>query len=132
MAPSALTIIRDAFLELEEVPFGCLVPDVTNPSQDYWPEQQVSLSPDQISSRSITNLRQLLANEKRAGVGAKLTHFFGENIKGQVESSFELRATKSTAYFLKHPKSHFMRLCHDETTKRWMEDTIRYSPIFLV
>src|SRR5947207_2647762 len=100
MAPSALTIIRDAFLELEEVPFGCLVPDVTNPSQDYWPEQQVSLPPDQIISRSITNLRQFLTNEKRAGIGSKLTHFFRENIKGQAGSSFELRATRSTASLL--------------------------------
>lgn len=132
MAPSALTIIRGAFLELEEVPLGCFVPDVIDPGQDYWPETGVSLPPDQISSRSITNLRQLLSDEKHAGVGSKLTHFFREDIKGQVESSFKLSAAKSTAYFLKHPKSHFMRLCSDETTKRWMEETIRDSPIFLI
>jgi hypothetical protein len=31
MAPSSLTIIHGVFLELEEVPLGCFVPDVTHP-----------------------------------------------------------------------------------------------------
>ena len=117
MSRSALTLIRSAFLELEEVALGCLVPDTTNPGQDFWPEKPDALPTDQISSRSITNLHKLLADEKHAGFRAKLTHFLRDEISGQAESTFELAAPKSTAYFLKHPKSHFMRLCNDKNTK---------------
>ena len=94
--------------------------------------KQVSLPPDQIGSCSITNLRPFLLDKKHARVGLKPTYFFREDIRNQAESSFELSAAKSTAYFLKHPTSHFMRPCNDDTTKRWMKETIRGSSIFLV
>jgi hypothetical protein len=117
MALSALTIARNAFLELEEVPLGCFVLDVTIRANIIGQRKQVSLSPDQIGSHPITKLRQLLLDKKHARVGLKLTHFLREDIRNRAESSLEVSAAKSTAYFLQHPTSHFMWPCNDETTK---------------
>src|SRR5205814_4778558 len=124
---STLTIIRDAFLQLEEVPLGCFVLDVTEPGQDYWPENPTAFPLDQVSIRSITNLNELLENEKGMRLSSKLTHFFSNDIGTQRQTSLKLIADKATAYSLKHPRSHFLRTCGDEATKRWMENTMKHS-----
>jgi len=132
MAPSALTVIRDAFLDLEEVAIGSLVPDVLNPGQDYWPEKPSPPPPDQVTKRSVENLRELLSNEEHLGVRTRLSHLFtGDAIKSR-GSKLEIKTPKSTGYFLKQPKSVFSGLCKDNDTKLWIEETLRDSPIFFV
>jgi hypothetical protein len=132
MPPSTLTVIRGAFLDLEEVAIGCLVPDVLNPGQDYWPEKPVPPRPDQLTKRTIENLRELLSAEKHIGLRTKLTHFFSGDFVHKTESKFEIKTPKSTGYFLKQPRSMFLRLCKEENTKKWIEETLRDSPIFFV
>jgi hypothetical protein len=132
MPLSALTVIRGAFLDLEEVAIGCLVPDVLNPGQDYWPEKPVPPTPDQVTKRTIENLRELISDEKHAGLRTKLTHFFSSDIVHKTESKFEINTPKSTGYFLKQPRSLFLHLCQEEETKKWIEETLRDNPIFFV
>ena len=132
MAPSALTVIRSAFLDLEEVAIGCLVPDILNPGQDYWPENPTPPPPDQVTTRTVENLRELLSDEKHVGLRTKLTHLFSGDVLHKTESKFELKTSKSTGYFLKQPRSTFLRLCRAEDTKKWIEETLRHSPIFFV
>jgi hypothetical protein len=132
MAQSAFTIIRSAFLDFDEVNLGCLVPDTTNPVQDFWPEKPETLLADQVGKRTITNLRELLGENKYAGVRTRLSHLFSTGVRGERGQSFELIAPTSTLYSLKHPRSYFTRLCGDDNTKKWMEETLRVSPIFLV
>lgn len=132
MAPSAFTVIRDAFLDLEEVTIGCLVPDVLNPGQDYWPEKPRPPSPDQVTKRTIENLRELLSDERQIGLRARLTHLFTGDAVHKSGSKFEITTPKSAGYFLKQPKSMFLNLCKDEDTKKWIEETLRDSPIFFV
>src|SRR5271170_325480 len=119
---SALTVIRAAFLEVEEVGLGCFVPDATNPSQDFWPEKPYSFPPDEITIRSIVNLRQLLSDGRRASLSGKLSHFLTGDVATQSELNIELVAPKSNFYLLKQPKSLFLRLCQDGKTKMWMEE----------
>jgi len=132
MPPSALTVIRSAFLDLQEVAIGCLVPDVLNPGQDYWPEKPAPPAPDQITKRTIENFRELLSDEKHIGLRTKLTHLFSGDVVHKTESKFEIKTPKSTAYLLKQPRSMFLRLCQEDDTKKWMEETLQDSPIFFV
>ena len=132
MAPSALTVIRTAFLELDEVNLGSLVPDATEPGTDFWPLKPPAFSKDQISKRTIQNIRETLDKKKYASLRAKLTRFFSSKLASEATSFAELIAPTSSLYYIKHPKVHFKALCEDDDTRSWIEDTMKHFPIFLI
>ena len=132
MPTRTLTIIRAAFLDLDEIALGSLVPDPREPGVNFCPDKKLSFLPEEVSSHYVENLRQLLADKKHRGIQSKLSRFFVGDINSDGRSKIEINALKSTVYYLKHPDSHFTRLINDDTTKRWIERTLKKKPIFLV
>jgi hypothetical protein len=132
MPGRTLTIIRAAFLDLDEIALGSLVPDPKNPGMDYFPIKKWEFLPDDVSVHHVENLQQLLAKEKHRGIYGKLTQAFSVNITTQTDSKVVLIAPKSTVYYIKHPNNHFTGLCKDGATKAWMERTVKHKSIFLV
>jgi hypothetical protein len=132
MAPSALTVIRSAFLDMSEVTLGCLVPNPVEPGQDSWPLKPPIFAAEQVNKRSIKGIYESLGAGRHVGLRAKLTRVFSARARMEAKSVVELIAPTSTLYYLKHPKMHFKSLCEDDDTKEWIEDTLKHFPIFLV
>jgi hypothetical protein len=128
----ALTVIRTAFLELDEVNLGCLVPSAEEPGSEFWPLKPPAFDEDQISKRTIYNIRETLNKEKYTSFRARLTSYFTSKFTKQAASLVELIAPTSSLYYIKHPKKHFEELCKDDETKLWIEDTLKHFPIFLI
>ena len=129
---SALTVIQSGFLEVNEVPLGCLVPNPANPGMDFYPVKPPALTLEQISKRSIVGVREWLDKAKHSGFRAKLTRFFSAERTSEATSTAELIAPVATLYYIKHPKIHLKDLCKDDDAKDWIQDTLKYEPIFLV
>jgi hypothetical protein len=132
MAPSALTLIRSAFLGLSEVSLGCLVPNPLEPGQDFCPVKPPVISAEEINTRYIENVHDFLGAGKHVGLCAKITSFFSATARRDSNSFDQLVARRATLYYLKHPSSHFQNLCDDDDTKEWIEKVHKLFPIFLV
>jgi hypothetical protein len=72
MGPSALTLIRAAFLDRSEVSLGCLVPNLLEPGQDFHPVKPPVITPEQINTRYIENIHDFLGAGKHIGLRTKL------------------------------------------------------------
>ena len=132
MAPSALTLIRSAFLDRNEVSLGCLVPNPLEPGQDFRPLKPPVLTPHEVNTRSIQNFRESLGAGKHVSLRARLTHVFSATARQERKSLDELVARSATLYYLKQPSVHFEKLCDDDDTKEWIETVLKRFPIFLV
>lgn len=128
----SLTIIRAAFLDLNEISLGSLVPDPSSPGVNFHPTDPCQFLPGHVSIRHVENLHQLLAKEKHRGIHGRLTQLFASNGAGQEESKVEIIAPKSTVYYIKHPSLHFTELCKNDETKQWIRRIIKHNDIFLV
>src|SRR5271170_7036915 len=132
MLPSALTVIRGAFLDMNEVTLGCLVPNPLEPGQDFWPVKPPVITEEQINTRSIRTVHEFLGSGKHLGLRAKLTHVFSAKARTKSNSIVELITPTSTLYYLKQPNLHFKDLCESDDTKKWITNTLKHFPIFLV
>ena len=132
MGPSALTLIRGAFLDRSEVALGCLVPNPLEPGQDFCPVKPPLITAEQIHTRVIENVHESLGVGKHAGLRTKLTRVFSATVRRDNKSLEQLVARRATLYYLKHPALHFEDLCGDDDTKEWIENVLKRCPIFLV
>jgi hypothetical protein len=132
MTVSPLTVIQSGFLEVNEVPLGCLVPNPANPGMDFYPVKPPAFTLEQISKRSIEGVREWLDKAKHSGFCAKLKRLFSAERTSEVTSTAELIASVATLYYIKHTKIHLKDLCKDDDAKDWIQDTLKFEPIFLV
>jgi hypothetical protein len=131
MATKPLTVLSKAFPILTGDTLGRLVTDAKNPSQDFWPED-TSTFQAQIEERTFNDVHSALAEKKRTAFRSKLTQFLFGDVSHEKLSLDEIVASESKYYFLTQPRSHFQRMCKDTETRRWIENTLRECPIFLV
>jgi hypothetical protein len=132
MAPTSLTVLHSAFLSLTGVALGRLVTDISNPSQDFWPESKTPLSPDEVDLRPFDNLKSQMNDNSNAALKTRLTRFVSGEISTADKSSFDLVSSKANVYSLLQPRRYFLQLCAEDKTKKWIEDTLKDCPIFLV
>src|SRR5271155_4496985 len=132
MSPSALSLIRAAFLDHSEVSLGCLVPNTLEPGQDFCPVKPPVFPAEEISTRYVENIHDLLGAGKHVGLRTKLTRIFSATARKESKSFDELVARRATLYYFKHPSLHFENLCDDDDTKEWIETVLKQFPIFLV
>jgi hypothetical protein len=132
MVENALTIFRNGFLTLKSSALGRLVTDAKNPSQDFWPQKDITLSEDEVDKGEFHELRQALTSGFNVGLGAKLSRLFSAKISLESLSTDGLQADKLHRYLLKQPRSRFHGMCADVDARRWMEDTMRDCPLFLI
>ena len=131
MATKLLTVLSKVFPTLTADTLGRLITDAKNPSQDFWPEDTSSFEA-QIEQRSFNDVHSALAENKRTAFHSKLTQFLFGDISHEKLSLDEIVSSESKYYFLTQPRLHFQRMCKDNETRRWIEDTLREYPIFLV
>ena len=132
MSPSALTILRAAFLDRSEVNLGCLVPNASEPGQDFCPVKPPAIAADEINTRYVEDVHQMLGSGRHLGLRTKLTHVFSATARQERRSLDQLVARRATLYYLKHPSRHFENLCDDDDTKEWIENVLKRFPIFLI
>jgi hypothetical protein len=132
MGPSALTLIRAAFLDRSEVSLGCLVPNLLEPGQDFHPVKPPVITPEQINTRYIENIHDFLGAGKHIGLRTKLARIFSATARKESKSFDELVARRATLCYLRHPSLYFENLCDDDDTKVWLETVLKRFPIFLV
>lgn len=58
--------------------------------------------------------------------------FFSKSATSSTTLTGQVIAPKATLYYLRHPRKHFTDLCSDQETRKWIEVTLKYYPIFLV
>jgi hypothetical protein len=132
MVGNALTVFRNGFLTLKSSALGRLVPDAKNPSQDFWPQKDITLSEDQVDTGEFHELRQAFTSGFNVGLGAKLSRLFSTDVSLESLSKDGLQADKVHRYLLKQPRSHFYGMCADKDARYWMEDIMRDCPLFLI
>ena len=132
MAPSALTLIRAAFLDRTEVSLGCLVPNPLEPGQDFCPVKPPIITAEEINTRSIHDLRESFDTAKDTRLRTKLARLWTGRGKIETRSSDELMARSATLYYLTHPTLHLETLYEDADTRAWIEKVMKRFPIFLV
>jgi hypothetical protein len=133
MSPSALTLLRAAFLDLNEVSLGCLVPNPLEPGQDFCPVKPPVITAEDISPpRYIENIHEFLGAGKHLGLHTKLARIFSATARKENKSVDQLVASRATLYYLRQPSLHFKDLCKDDNTKEWIETVLKRFPIFLV
>lgn len=132
MGYSGLTVIKSGFLDLNEVNLGVLVPHPAEPGMDFWPQTPPVFAPDDIQHRELKHIHEFLNQGKYASFTAKFLSYF--HSKASCENSLRLELIASTCklHYLRQPLLHFNRLCEDDNTKIWIEETHKYDPIFLV
>jgi hypothetical protein len=116
MGPSALTLIRAAFLDRSEVSLGCLVPNPLETGQDFCPVKPPLITAEEIDTRSIQNIHESLGANKHLDLSAKLTHIFSARAGNESKSFDELMARSATLYYLKHPTVHLGKISEDNDT----------------
>jgi hypothetical protein len=132
MATKLLTVLSTAFPTLTADTLGRLITDAKNPSQDFWPDDTSSLFKTQIEERSFNDVHSALGEKKRTAFRSKLTQFLFGDVSHEKLSLDEIVSSESKYYFLTQPRAHFERMCKDNETRRWIENTLREFPIFLV
>lgn len=128
----ALTVVRHSFLSLEEVNLGVLVPEVTEPGVDFWPRKPPQFGEDDIRTRQIANVRQILNEGSSTTLSTKITDYVSGKFAKESGYKAELSAPTCTLYYLRQPAAHFNNLCADDETKIWLERTYKRFPIFLI
>jgi hypothetical protein len=132
MAAPLLTVLSKAFPTLTAATLGRLITDAKNPSQDFWPEDTWSSLQSQIEERAFNDLYSALSENNRTAFRSKLTQFLFGHVAHDKIALDELVSSESKYYFLTQPRAHFQRMCRDIETRRWIENTLRDLPIFLV
>lgn len=132
MGSTAISVLRRAFLNLNDVPLGCLIPDPIDPGIDGFPEVPPQFPESEIAKRSILNIRELLGTAAGSGIRAKLHEIFAASVSHRKSATDELIADTATLYHLRHPRSVFQRLYEDTATQEYIKRMNRFTALFLV